>query len=67
MIFYRHKKTGKTYRMLAAGVDCTNVRNGTAVVIYCPNDELNTIYVREKEEFYAKFEALETDHWKTGK
>jgi len=53
---YRHIKTGKIYRWLAAGVDCTNSRDGTAVAIYCPADDEHTIYVRARGEFDVKFE-----------
>lgn len=56
MIAYIHKKTGKRYLMLAHGIDCTNSRDGVPVVIYCPDDDENTIFVRERDEFYEKFE-----------
>jgi hypothetical protein len=54
-MLYRHRKTGTIYRWLAAGVDCTNSRDGTAVVIYCPDDDAHTIYVRDRAEFEANF------------
>lgn len=56
MILFRHKKTGKLYSMLAAGVDCTNARDGLAVIVYSPEDNPHLICVREREEFYEKFE-----------
>lgn len=61
-MIYRNKRTGKRYRWLAAGVDCTNARDGTPVVVYCPDDDEHTIWVREQEEFMQKFQAepLET-------
>ena len=61
MIYYRHNKTGRRYRWLAAGIDCTNARAGLPVVVYCPDDKEHTIYVRELAEFEAKFTALGAD------
>jgi len=58
MLYYKHLKTGAIYRYLATGVDCTNIREGALVVIYCPDDDEHTIYVREESEFYEKFMCL---------
>lgn len=58
MIPYRHKQTGIIYRWLAYGIDCTNER-GLPVIIYCPDDNEHTVYVREEKEFYEKFERVE--------
>lgn len=58
-MLYRNKKTGKIYRHLAVGVDTTNERDGLFVVIYCPDDNEHSIYVRERDEFYRKFEVKE--------
>ena len=55
---YRHIKTGTIYRFLAVGVDCTNSRAHTPVVVYCSEDEKNFIYVRETEEFHEKFKPV---------
>jgi hypothetical protein len=57
-MLYRHIKTGKRYHWIAAAVDCTNSRDGTAVVIYCPDDDGHAIYVRDRAEFEAKFAPL---------
>ncbi len=57
MIPHLHTKTGKTYLLLATGVDCTNSRDGTAVAIYCPDDDQHTIYVRDLKEFDDRFTA----------
>lgn len=56
---YIHKKNGKIYRLLAAGTDCTNSRDGVAVAVYCPDDNGQEIYVRERKEFEEKFELIE--------
>lgn len=58
MMLFRHKKTGKMYRHLAHGTDCTNSRDGTGVVLYCPDDNEHTIYIRETAEFHEKFEMV---------
>lgn len=55
---YRHKKTGNIYRHLAWATDCTNERDGTSVVIYCPDDDEHTIYVRDAKEHEEKFDML---------
>jgi len=57
---YRNKKTGKIYRWLAAGTDCTNGRDGVAVAVYCPDDNGHEIHVRERGEFEEKFEPITT-------
>lgn len=57
-MLFKNKKNGKTYRYLAVGIDCTNSRDGTMVVIYCPDDDDHSVYVREYGEFYEKFEEL---------
>jgi hypothetical protein len=58
-MLYRHDKTGKLYRLLAHGIDRTNSRDGTGVVLYCPQDNENTIFVRETVEFHEKFSILD--------
>jgi hypothetical protein len=58
-MIYTHNKTGKHYRLLARGTDCTNARDGTPVMVYCPLGNEHTIYVREADEFYAKFTATD--------
>lgn len=55
---YRHKKTGNIYRHLAIAVDATNARDGVMVVVYCPDDNEHSIYVREQAEFEQKFEMV---------
>jgi hypothetical protein len=62
MQLFKNKKTGGKYRYLAIGVDCTNLRDGTPVVIYCPDDKENTIFVREEKEFHEKFEQIENEN-----
>jgi len=55
MTIWRNKKNGNLYRVLHHAVDCTNVRDGQAVIVYCPDDRPDFICVREKVEFEAKF------------
>lgn len=57
-MLYVNKKTGENYRHLAAGVDCTNSRNGTMVVIFCPDDDEHTIYIKEEVEFFEEYEII---------
>lgn len=61
---YIHKKTGNVYRHLAVAVDATNARENLPVeqrlmVVYCPDDDEHTIYVRDQAEFEdGRFEVL---------
>lgn len=56
---YKNKKTGKTYKLLAYAIDATNERDGLPVIVYCPDDNGNSIYVREEKEFFSKFEPID--------
>lgn len=58
MMIWRNRRTGKHYRMLAMATDSTNLRCGNLMVVYCPDDDGNTIYVRDEEEFMRKFECI---------
>lgn len=62
----KNKKTGKTYRILREDIiNSTNGREDEIMVLYMPIDELNISddskpeYVREKNEFYKKFELID--------
>ena len=57
MEYYIKKKKKKVYRKLTMAVDTTNSRDGTLLVVYCPEDDENTIFVREANEFDNKFES----------
>lgn len=56
---WRHKKSGAIYHVIEVGIDCTNVRDGTTVVIY-RNPEKDDLpwFVREISEFCARFEEV---------
>ena len=56
---YRNKKTGNVYRRLASAIDATNARDGTLMIVYCPDDNEHSIFVRDATEFDNKFEPLE--------
>jgi hypothetical protein len=56
---FKNKKTGDIYVFAAVGLDCTNSRDGTPVVVYYPDNKENTIFIREESEFYEKFEPIE--------
>lgn len=58
---FRHNKTGNIYLHLSYATDCTNVRHGTGVVIYCKDDNEHDIFVREVEEFEQKFTLITDD------
>jgi len=54
----RHIKSSNTYRILNIGVDCTNARDNTPVVIYFSVTEPERLFVRELGEFRRKFEPV---------
>ncbi len=55
----RHMKSGVLYHVVDLGLDCTNSRDGTRVVIYRNYvGVLNQTFVRELNEFREKFEKL---------
>jgi hypothetical protein len=51
---YRNRKNGRLYKFLYRGIDCTNSRVGTPVVVYM--DQSGKICVREESEFNEKFD-----------
>lgn len=57
MILWRNNKTGRLFIWLAVGVDCTSTREAEKVVIYRPQDDENTVCVRDAKEFTANFTA----------
>jgi hypothetical protein len=58
---YMHKKSGVLYRVVDLGLDCTNSRDGTRVVIYRNYlDVQKPTFVRELDEFCKKFERVPT-------
>lgn len=60
MLRYINKKTGDIYTVISSAIDCTNSRDGTKVVIYCPyNGPNNVLYVREEQEFNGKFKLFD--------
>lgn len=58
MRIWKNKKNGNHYAILAHGIDCTNDRDGTEIVIYSKGDDPQMIFVREAKEFYDKFEVI---------
>lgn len=53
---YRNRKTGNVYTVVSEGIDCTNSRDGTKVVVYTDG---RLTFVREDSEFYEKFERVQ--------
>jgi hypothetical protein len=54
-LLYKNIKTGNLYIVTNRGIDCTNCRDGTPVIIYSPIADRSNISVREEKEFYEKF------------
>jgi len=50
-----HRNSKKKYLKLATGWDKTH---GCECVIYCPDDEMNTIYTRSVNEWVKFFEEV---------
>ena len=56
---FRHLKTGNPYIMVRDDViNCTNANDHQTMVLYRRPDYPELIFVREKEEFYQKFEEI---------
>ena len=55
---YKNIKNGNIYKILFHAIDCTNIRDGTKVIVYCPLQNESLICVREETEFYSKFEKV---------
>ena len=58
MTYWKNKKTGDIHILLAYAIDTTNERNGLPVIIYCPDDDGNIVYVMEASEFMEGFELI---------
>lgn len=61
MVKFKNNKTGNIYRLLGYALDCTNERDSTRCVVYCPEQGDNTVYVREWQEFFNKFTEVKED------
>lgn len=58
-MIFRNKKNGSLYDVLYEAHDATNSNVGTLMVVYKHHDMLpSQVFVREKEEFYEKFEIV---------
>ena len=56
---FKHLKTGNIYEMLRDDViNCTNANDDQIMVMYKREDLPDLIFVREKNEFYQKFEEI---------
>lgn len=57
---YKNKKTDRVYEILNDTVfNATNAQNGQRMILYkLVNMNTNMIFVREKEEFFEKFELV---------
>ena len=58
MTYWKNKKTGDIHILLAYAIDTTNERNSLPVIIYCPDDDGNIVYVMESSEFMEGFELI---------
>ena len=60
IIPYKHKKTGNIYYVFKYDklINTTNANDGQEMVFY---GRLGKFYVREKNEFYEKFEIIKKE------
>lgn len=57
---FKHLKTGDTYYLIRDDVkNCTNANDQQIMVLYKREGYPDLLFVREKEEFYKKFEKAE--------
>lgn len=59
MNYYRHNKTGHIYEYMREAIDATNGHDDKKMVVYHNQEGLT--FVRERDEFHAKFTALSPD------
>ena len=59
MLIYREKKTGFLFRHLAIAVNKSFAYHDCLMVVYCPDDDEHSVYVRKKTEFDLCFELVE--------
>ncbi len=56
---FRNKKNGNIYDVIREDViNCTNANDGDVMVLYKNNNYPDKIFVRERNEFYIKFEEV---------
>ena len=56
---YKNKKKGTYYVLLNDNVkNCTNANDGQIMVLYRSEDEPDLYFVREKNEFFIKFDEV---------
>lgn len=58
-MFFRHRKSGKVYRVMGRAVNCTNAQDGQELVLYCCWSKPSVkLFAREESEFLEKFTPL---------
>jgi hypothetical protein len=55
---YLHVKTGKIYVGIQIVTDCTNARDGAAMMLYRRESDLRVLFVRDLQEFQVKFQKI---------
>jgi hypothetical protein len=60
-MLYRNKKKGTLYKLIGTAINCTNAQDGQIMLIYEPyeQEEEHLVFVRERNEFYEKFELVD--------
>lgn len=57
---FKHLKTGNMYEMIREDViNCTNANDHQIMVLYKRDGYPDLIFVREKQEFYQKFQEIQ--------
>ena len=60
-MIYKNKKKGTLYKIRGTAINCTNAQDGQEMFLYEPLEQTggHLTFVREKNEFYEKFELIE--------
>ena len=53
--FWINNKNGRIYQVVQEAIDCTNERDGLAVVVYTCEYAPGKLFLKEKNEFLNKF------------
>lgn len=53
-----YKYEGNYYLLIGFAIGKSKGYENVKLIIYCPYDDANTIFVRDEDEFFEKFEYI---------
>lgn len=58
-MLWRNNKNLNIYKILHHATDCTNIRDGAKMVVYCLINRSEQVFVRDEAEFMLKFTKVD--------